>query len=328
MTREQVFLDRWHLEREAYLAWGRMISSTVQEELASVIAPVPADYFLRTPVAPRLKEDFKLVEKAFYRGKGYSSPYDDITDKVGTRFVVLLGTETRTVEQVVISVPGWTFSKDRDYEEEQNKNPLRFDYAALHYVVRPTDNVQFEGVHIPKGTPCEVQIKTILQHAYSELTHDTIYKPQIEATPSMQRSAAKAMALLEATNDYFEKVTVDVDEVLSRVRTMTAMLSEVYQDLVGIAAKPSVLEGIIQDAYSAQIQNDDIEAIKTFFNDHRFLGQCIRTHIDEKNPLFTQPSVLMVYFLARKSIRKLQRDWPLTTAELNPLLNDLGENID
>jgi ppGpp synthetase/RelA/SpoT-type nucleotidyltranferase len=201
MTKEEAFLQRWEAERAAYAAWGRMISHEVQTRLGPVIAPIRADYFLRTAVAPRTKDSQKLVEKAFYRNKNYADPYEDITDKVGTRFVVLLGSEIPTVESVLTSIEGWHYSKDRDFEEEQKKNPLKFDYAAVHFVVRPDNDVEFEGVRIPAKTPCEVQIKTILQHAYSELTHDTIYKPQIEATPTMQRNAAKAMALLEATND-------------------------------------------------------------------------------------------------------------------------------
>lgn len=327
MSKKSDFLDRWSADKAFYLAWGQFISARVQDYLAPMIAPVPPSYFLRTAVLPRVKDDQKLVEKAFYRKKNYANPYGDITDKVGTRFVVLLGSDIRKVEQALTSIEGWTFSRDRDYEEEQKKNPLKFDYAAVHFVVRPKDEAEFDGIKIPAGTPCEVQIKTLLQHAYSELTHDTIYKPQIEATHFMQRNAAKAMALLEATNDYFEKVAEDVDAALAAVRKMTADLSNIYRDVVGIDPKPTVIEGLLLSAYEAPAGEDYLASLNAFLRENSFIPEQIRVHVAEQNPIFSQPSVLLVYFAVRRSVRRAIADWPLTEREMEPLLNDLGESV-
>jgi hypothetical protein len=85
MTRESEFLARWAGEKAAYLAWGQKISADVQTALVDRITPIAPSYFLRTAVVPRTKDDLKLVEKAFFRKKNYANPYDDITDKVGTR---------------------------------------------------------------------------------------------------------------------------------------------------------------------------------------------------------------------------------------------------
>lgn len=327
MSKESDFLDRWAAEKSAYEAWGRLISTAVQRELAPLIAPVPVGYFLRVAVAPRAKEDLKLVEKAFYRNKNYGDPYVDITDKIGTRFVVLLGSDIRTVEQALTSIPGWTLSKDRDYEEEQKRNPLVFDYAAVHFVVRPDDDVDFEGIQIPRNTPCEVQIKTLLQHAYSELTHDTIYKPQIAATHDMQRNAAKAMALLEATNDYFEKVSKNVSTTLASVRKMTADLSAIYRDIIGFEPKPTVLEGMLLSAYEAVAGEDHMATLRLFIEENPFVAGRIKAHVAERNPIFSQPSVLLAYYAVYQSVRKATSVWPLTPREMEPLLNDLGESV-
>ncbi|MGG6893772.1 GTP pyrophosphokinase [Rhizobium sp. BR 315] len=327
MTREQEILDRWEAEKKIYLAWGRLVSQEIQSRLTDIVAPQPPEYFLRIPAVPRTKESQKLIEKAFYRNKDYTNPYDDITDKVGTRFVVLLGSEIRKVEQVLTSVEHWQHSKDRDFEEEQKGNPLKFDYAAVHYVVRPAVDLEYEDLLIPAGTPCEVQIKTILQHAYSELTHDTIYKPQIAATPIMQRDAAKAMALLEATNDYFEKVAKDVEVALSSVRHMTTDLSSVYRDALGIDPKPSVLEGLLLAAYEKTVGADYRSELDSLLAEKPFIAERIKDHIKRHNPIFSQPAVLLVYLSVWKSPRKAKTAWPLTQAEMEPLLNDLGESI-
>ena len=324
MTREQQFLQRWHAERKAYQAWGDLISIRVEQELAKVIAPTPTSYYLKTAVRPRLKEDFKLVEKAFYRKKAYEDPYARITDKVGTRFVVLLGSDIRRVEQALTQIPGWDLSKDRDYEDEQKNNPITFDYAAVHFVVRPKQDETHEGVNIPAATPCEVQIKTLLQHAYSELTHDTIYKPQIEATSTMRRNAAKSMALLEATNDYFERVKDDVDEILSRVRKMTADLSVIYREVIGFDPKPSHLEGLLLSAYEESAGDFDA-SLRAFLKAKPFIAEAIRRRVAESNPIFVQPAVLLAYLQISKAPRRAKEQWPLTPSEHEPLLTDLGE---
>lgn len=327
MSRDKDFLARWHAERSQYATWGKHLSETVVATLAEAIAPSEASAFLKIPVTPRLKDDEKLVEKAFYRNKAYRDPFVQITDKVGTRFVVLLYSEIRTVEAVLTGIPGWTCSKDRDYEAEQKANPLEFSYAAVHYVVRPTADIDVGGVIIPAGTPCEVQIKTLLQHAWSELTHDTIYKQQIEATHSMHRSAAKAMALLEATNDYFERVAIEVSAALAAVRQVTSDLSAIYKDEIGIDPKPTVLEGMLLDAYEQKPDVDVIAEIRSLLQEKSFLADNIRDRVAQGNPIFSQPAVLLAYLVASQSPRRAQSCWPLTPAEIEPLLNDLGESI-
>lgn len=327
MSREENLLEQWKVEKPAYFAWGQLVSTQVAEALAPLVAPVEPSYFLRMPAIPRLKDDQKLIEKAFYRNKGYSDPYRDITDKVGTRFVVLLGSDIHTVCEALTAIAGWTWSKDRDYEAEQKKNPLQFDYAAVHFIVRPDVDIESDGIVISAGTPCEVQIKTLLQHAYSELTHDTIYKPQIEATPFMQRNAAKAMALLEATNDYFEKVADDVNQTLATVRTVTKDLSDLYREMVGVDPKATMLEGLLLNAYEPASGDEYLRDLRLFLEQNAFIVESIRRHLAERNSIFAQPSVLLAYQAARRSVRKAKSNWPLTPGEQEPLLNDLGESI-
>ena len=120
MTEDEL-IQKWNEERPMYEAWGRFVVQHVSKSVGDLVAPISGDVFLRIPPNSRLKEDVSLVEKAFYRGKNYEDPYKQITDKVGTRFVVLLTRDLRVVEDAVQNSPFWDFSKDRDFEEEQKK---------------------------------------------------------------------------------------------------------------------------------------------------------------------------------------------------------------
>lgn len=323
--RDKDFLSRWTVDKPTYDKFGQYVVDQIVKAVEAG-QPRSAGEFFKIPPISRTKADNSLVEKAFYRGKQYADPYLDITDKVGARLIALLGTELRIIETALLGIPSLNNSRDRDYEEEQNKNPIAFQYAAIHYVVRSKGVLNLDGITIPAGTPCEVQIKSVLQHAYSELTHDTLYKPQVDQTPTMQRNAAKAQALLEATNDYFEKVHEEVAASLARVREMTRELSHLYNELVSQPAHPSALEGMLLESYESKSGSDYAAQIRKMFEEKGYLAKIIKERALERNPIALQPAVLLVYLDIYKRKERSVNDWPLTRSEMEPFLNDLGES--
>jgi len=323
---EAELIELWTRDRPMYEAWGHHVVSRVIERLRTKIAPLSADIFLRIPPKPRLKGDASLLEKAFYR-KQYRDPYDDITDKVGVRFIVLLSDQIRIVEEAITDCDDWECSKDRDFEEEQQKNPIQFDYAAVHYVVRCRSDLLLADVAVRAGTPCEIQVKTILQHAYSELTHDTIYKPKVDATPLMLRTAAKSMALIEATNDYFLRVIEQVDQVVGSAKALTDELAPVYRERVGLEPELTRAEGLILEAYEAEAGADAVTRLRTLLDQKAYLVTQVRAKA-ATTLLYRQPSILLVYLLASERPTATKQKWPLTSDELRPVYVDLGSAFD
>ena len=309
-----------------YEAWGDAVVESIVQGLNGNLSPLSADIFLRIPPKARLKADVSIVEKAFYR-KGYDDPYNQITDKVGVRFVVLLNSDLKMIARVIEDCNLWTASKDRDFENEQNENPIQFDYAAIHYVVYCKGNRTVGGTEVRDGTPCEVQIKTILQHAYSELTHDTIYKPRVDATPAMKRAAAKSMALIEATNDYFEDVTKQVSAVTSPERAATAALTPLYQQAVHLEPQTSRVEGVLLDAFQIDNLEHFASEVAKMLEQSDFIGARVAERAKTKL-LFRQPSILAAYYLAQSQGADLKARWPLTEDELKPIFVDLGLSFD
>lgn len=321
---EAEFLERWSKERPMYEAWGHYVVQHVVGRVRAQIAPLSADVFLRVPPKARLKGDASILEKAFYRNKPYVDPFNEITDKVGVRFVVLLANDIKVIDDAITTCPDWEASKDRDYELEQQENPIQFDYAAVHYVVRCRSELTFEDIAIVVGTPCEVQVKTILQHAYSELTHDTIYKPKVDATPRMLRTAAKSMALIEATNDYFEQVVEQVSEIIGSSKGLTDELANIYRKRVGREAELSRTEGLILEAYEADSGADVAARVDSLLETKPYIAERVSEKAVNKL-LYRQPSILLVYLLAAERPSEAKAKWPLTPDELRPVFVDLGK---
>jgi putative GTP pyrophosphokinase len=324
---EAELLSKWAEDRPMYKAWGAYVIKQVTDALRARIAPISTEVFLRISPKARLKEDTSLLQKAFYRNKPYTDPYNEITDKVGVRFVVLLTQDIKFVEEAVTSCESWVASKDRDYEQEQEQNPVQFDYAAVHYVVRCRSDLALKKLSVVRDTSCEIQIKTILQHAYSELTHDTIYKPNVDATPQMRRSAAKSMALIESRNDYFQQIVAQVAALVEANKAMTNMLSAVYRSRIRLAPELSQTEGLILEAYQANAGLEIAARVNRLLDEKPYIVDSIKERAGAKL-LYRQPSILAVYLLAAEQPSATKAAWPLTPDELRPVYVDLGIAFD
>jgi putative GTP pyrophosphokinase len=323
MTEEE-FLQRWRDEQPMYEAWGGFVARTVTDRVRPLVAPVSTDLFIRIPVRPRLKSDGSFLTKAFYRSeKSYRDPYEEITDKVGVRFVLLLLRDIQAVSDAIEASPDWDWSKDRDYEEEKAKAPLAFDYQSVHYVVRCRGERTLGEVVVAADTPCEVQVRTLLQHAHSELTHDTIYKPSVVQTPAMKRAAAKSMALIETTGDYFQQLVDQIAQAVGPNRKLTEELMGLYRDLIGREADPTRAEGLLSEGFAPLAGDGAVGAVRAFVAEKPFVVERIKERAVSRL-LFRQPSILLVYLVVSKRRTAAEEAWPLTEAELKPVLTDLG----
>ena len=321
--REGDLLERWRRERPTYNAWGDFVAEALTAAVAREIQPAAVETFFRIPAKSRTKEEASLLAKAFHRGKTYEDPYGDIEDKVGVRFVVLFSEEIRIVERALLACTAWTAAKARDFEEERAARPFVFDYQSVHYIVRSKAPVTHDGVKIDAHTPCEVQIRTILQHAYSELTHDTIYKPTVQAEPDVKRAVAKSMALIEATDDYFAEVRRKLDLAQAPGRAVAAEVARLYREFTGLEPSPSPLNDLLVDHFKAWAKDGFKEELAAFLKEKAFLAAAIKERASSEL-LYRQPAILLAYWVIRQAPRTASQESPLTQDELNPIYSDLG----
>lgn len=319
------FIDRWQREKPLYKAWGGFVSAHVLELIRSQLPSQEAGLFLRIPVTPRIKTDSSLLQKAFIR-KTYSNPYDDVEDKVGVRFVVLLSEDVRFIGNAIEKAEFWTVDKSRDGEAEREANPSTFEYQSLHYVVRSKSGLAFEGFSIPENTPCEIQIRTLLQHAYSELTHDTLYKPSVTATPSMKRAAAKSMALIEATDDYFSQVVDLIRETGKDYQEVEETIFWSFEKITGKKPSKSPLNTSIIDHYKSELTGDFNLDLEAWLSRKPYIADVLKNS-DPENILFDVPAVLLVMFLVSERPDATKHNSPLSDDELAPIYSIFGHAL-
>jgi len=321
------FVERYQAEEPLLDAWGAFVTQSVVADLGVALeGETTPQHFLRIPPLHRKKTVDSLVEKGYYRGKIYTDPYAEITDKVGTRFVVLLLKDIRRVEEVIKSSRLWVAEKARDFEDERAADPTLFDYQSVHYIVRCAPGVSDGEINFPLDLPCEIQIRTLMQHAFSELTHDTVYKPGGVRNVDVRRDIAKSMALIETTDSLFDEVSVTLEQASSTADRWLRELDGLYKEVVG--RQPVVsrwANALLLNALESEIGALQIEQLRAFV-----IKAEVAKYVQERASqqfLYRQPTILLVYYLADTRRIDLVRKWPYTRDELAPVYTDLGHSI-
>lgn len=327
---ELEILERWEADKPYYKAWAKLISQEIERQLLPVITPMPLGYFLKVPMDPRLKSDTGLIDKALYRNKSYTNPYEEITDKVGMRYVVLLTTHINLFCSIIESAKGeefWSWSKDKDYESERLAKPLEFSYQSVHYVLRSKAGLSIDSINIPEGLACEVQIRTLLQHAHSELTHDTLYKPNTTAKPKVKRTVAKSMALIEATDEFFEQAMRDLAIASKPQQLLLDYLGLTYKTRTGFEPGQERSNQLVVDAFIELLPPDVTLRFEEFLTSKAYIFDRIKEQ-NGKRHFFSQPVVLLAYFLAENMPAQTLEKWPIESDDLAKVFSDLGKKFD
>jgi len=322
VTTESELRRAFEAERAALEKWGQIVAQKICARLQAAIVPRKMSEFLKVPAEPRVKNTESFLAKALRRGKQYPRPLENITDKVGVRFVVLLRSELQLVEAAIISETSWYWQKDKDFEQERAQKPHHFDYQSLHYVVK----AQFataQELHIPDGLACEIQVRTLLQHAYAELAHDRTYKPNADIDTETLREVAKSAALIETADDIFLTVNDSLERATAEIQRLHELCVAVYRERIAEPNLSVALSNRILNAYRQALETFDRSTLETFLNENDF----VTAKIAERAPisiLFRNACILAVYYLVQNGPDLVPRHWPLERTLLEPIYADLG----
>lgn len=319
MTMDE-FLEKYQMEKPFFSAWGNYLKNEIMQALACQGMSVST--FIKIPVEARVKDDDSIIAKAFLRPeKQYRNPYDEITDKVGIRFVVLELSDIEIIKGIIEAHGNWNISKDVDFEDNKSAKPELFVYQSVHYIVRNCSTIDCNGQSVPANTPCEIQIRTLLQHAYAELSHQTVYKSMTQIDPIVKRKLARSMALIEATDELFK-------EVRQEMRTV----DEQYISFMDFGKRKGrftqyvePLNSSIFDLYRTLVGDNDIkpENINEFLSEKSYILDRVKNN-DTSNILYKQPIIYLLYYLVAKHGYVTRGNWAFDQSYLDSIYNDLG----
>lgn len=136
----------------------------------------------------------------------FTDPLRQITDQIGLRVITYVHSDVQAVadlldDQVVVH-------DDRDMGEE-TASEGRFGYASRHLLVSLDPAREGQAAYeLLRGRQAQIQIRTVLQHAWAEFEHDIRYKGTIpsEHVPDFDRRFTLAAGLLELADREFSTI--------------------------------------------------------------------------------------------------------------------------
>ena len=158
---------------------------------------------------PSHQPESSLRGKLELKGAKYHT-LSDITDIVGLRVITFYIDDVDKVASMVERLfnVDWENSVDKRKIHEIDS----FGYMSLHYVCAiPDSTYRFE-----------IQIRTVLQHAWANMSHDTGYKSGVEIPKRYMREMSRLAGMLELVDDEFSKIRTELSDYRRSVKALVA----------------------------------------------------------------------------------------------------------
>ena len=157
----------------------------------------------------RVKTEDSLAGKLELKGGKYKS-LADITDIIGLRVITFYVDDVDKVASAVerLFEVDWENSVDKRKIHEIDS----FGYLSLHYICSVKDfPYRFE-----------IQMRTVLQHAWANMNHDTGYKSGVEVPKEYLRNLSRLAGMLELVDEQFSLIRNELTDYRRRVQGLVA----------------------------------------------------------------------------------------------------------
>ncbi len=261
----------------------------------------------------RVKDVVSFLGKVL-RNPDYLSGERPVEDKAGLRIITPYFDDEPTIRRVI----------ERHFEvlaREETVDRLgadRLGYLAVHYIARPLPAfLDDEQQTLFAGLKVEIQVGSISQRAWAEVSHDLLYKGSLELPVAYKRIVNRLIALVEL-----------FDSEVGRVRQRVAALPgfELTPLLDDLDRKLLRFSGRVPDR---RLSQDLVPPLAELYSEPpaELFGAVIEPWIEaheeqltelygryeadgDVNPLFYQPEVFLIFERAENDPTGLLSAWP------------------
>ena len=133
--------------------------------------------------------------------KNYSN-LAEITDLCGIRIITYFSDDVDKIAELISQ----EFEVDiaNNVDKRKSEDPTKFGYVSLHYVISLKEDRSPKLLYDKfKDIKLEIQIRTVMQHAWAEIEHDLGYKSKEDIPDKYIRQFSILAGLIELADDNF-----------------------------------------------------------------------------------------------------------------------------
>ena len=266
------------------------------------------------PITGRAKEPRSFGIKACV-GRKYADPLRDITDKAGVRVTVIYERDVKPAVEVA-KATFTCLSVDRKLDAlDYDKN----GYLGTHLDVELTAAQVAASDSRFAGRKFEVQVRTMAQSAWAEVSHAQLCKPAADVPDLLKRRIFRLVALVELFDSEVEAFREEA--ALTPGYREAGAIGDFTEFLAALGNTRSPnrhltleLSAAIVPLYDASVDSVH-EIVKAFADDNRdgltnLVSEAEHLEARELNPLLAQPELPMLCERLERDRIRLEQQWP------------------
>jgi ppGpp synthetase/RelA/SpoT-type nucleotidyltranferase len=214
-TKESERIRIWARDQIQKYKAARLLYEEYADTLEEVLEAAKRIHCPLGIVEARPKGIANFAEKIQRKRDELKDPISQLTDLCGGRLITTTKEEVKRICDFIEQhfVIDW----DNSVDVSQRLKPSEFGYLSVHYIVQfkrgvfPTPDIPVEiPDHLYPGDPhpmkAEIQVRTLLEHAWAVFNHDRSYKSSFDIPPKWQRELASIAAVLEGADQDFSRI--------------------------------------------------------------------------------------------------------------------------
>jgi putative GTP pyrophosphokinase len=185
---------RWLEDRERWEKFG--------QEAAKKLKTALRQRGIWAEVTTRAKEMDSLIKKLINKP---DKTYESLGDKVGVRVVIRYVSEIDGVMALVSEL----FACSGRENKLSELGPDRVGYLSTHIDIKPKDDDSLAADFSPSVYRAELQVRTMAQHLWADMAHDTFYKNDDTLNPSpppLKRRVNVLAGVVEVADNEFDRL--------------------------------------------------------------------------------------------------------------------------
>ncbi|MDN3612832.1 GTP pyrophosphokinase family protein [Vibrio gallaecicus] len=140
--------------------------------------------------------------------KKYADPFENIEDICGVRVICYYFSDIEKINSII--------KEEFSILESEDKSELlglkEFAYRSQHFIIKLNENwLSAPNYRRLDGLKAEVQVRTILMHAWAEIEHKLNYKSDAQVPELFQRKLFRLSAKLEEADEQFIELKDGID---------------------------------------------------------------------------------------------------------------------